>query len=122
LVRGWVIIFPALEKLKELLRASLLEHAHERTLDGFYFRAWYFGNLAVAVHVATSDLLELEVLGDIGVYEDLGQFTRSNDKFGYKIDGIVAIPTQLSRWLLVGTEVAVELSARARDNPSGQGR
>ena len=70
-----VLVLPALQELEELLRPPLLEETHERALDGLHFRARHLGDLAIAVHETTSDLLELQVASDVGVDENTGQFS-----------------------------------------------
>jgi hypothetical protein len=111
-VRGGVIILPILEELEEFLRAALFEETHERALDGLHFCAGDLRDLAVTVHKRPGDLLELEVTSNIGVNENLGKFSRCNDKLGDEINSIVAIASEL-RWRFgSGAEVAVELRGR----------
>ena len=72
---GSIFIFPSLQELEELLRPPLLEETHERALDSLHLRARHFGDLAIAVHETTGDLLELQVASDVGVDENTGQFS-----------------------------------------------
>lgn len=108
-MRGRILIFPPLKELEELLRTSLLEETHERAADGLHFVTWDLGNLAVAIHEATSDLLELQVPSDVGVNEDLGELARRDDELGNEIDSIVAIPSKLLWDRLIRPELAVQL-------------
>ena len=70
-----VLVLPALQELEELLRPPLLEETHERALDSLHLRARHLGDLAIAVHETTGDLLELQVASDVGVDENTGQFS-----------------------------------------------
>lgn len=104
----WVVIFPALDKFKELFRATFLKEAHERGLDGLHLGARDLGDLAVAVHERTSDLLELEVASDIGVNQYLGELAGRDDELGDKVDRVVAVASKL-RWWSAIAEFAIEL-------------
>lgn len=107
-----VIVPPSLQELKEFLGPSLLKQAHQRTLNSFHLCAGDFGNPAISVDETTSDLLELEVTSHIGVDQDLGEFSRCDDKFGNKVDCVVTVATELCRRFLVWAELAIELSQR----------
>ena len=109
LVGSRVLILPALKELEELLRPPLLKQTHEGTLHRLHLRARNFGDLAITIHEAARDLLELEVAGDIGVNENARKFSRGNDELGNEIDGIVAIAAEVLRGRLVGPELAVKL-------------
>jgi hypothetical protein len=109
LVSGRILILPALEELEELLSSSFLEKTHERALHSLHLSARHLGDPAVTINEATSDLLELEVSGDLSVNENLRQFTRSNDEFGNEVDGVVPVAPKL-RWRgFIRAEFAVEL-------------
>ena len=105
-----VLVLPALQELEELLRPPLLEETHERALDSLHLRARHLGDLAIAVHKAARDLLELKVPSDIGVDENLGQFTGCDDELGDQVHRVVAIPAKICWGRLVWPELAIELA------------
>lgn len=111
----WILILPPLQKLKELLCPSLLKETHERTLDSFHLSARDLGDLTVPINKASSDLLELEVSGDIGVDEDLGQLSRCNNELWNQINCVVAVPAKLSGRALVWPKLAVQLGVVGED-------
>ena len=104
-----VLILPVLQELEELLSSSFLKETHEGALHSLHLGARHLGDLAVTINEATSDLLELEVSGDLSVNEDLRQFTRRDDEFGNEVDGIVSVAPKL-RWRgLIRAEFAIQL-------------
>ena len=105
-----VLVLPALEELKELLRPPLLKETHERALQRLHLVTGNLGDLAIAVDERAGDLLELEIAGDISVDEDLGELARRDDELRDQVDGVVAVASQLSRRILVWPELAVQLS------------
>jgi hypothetical protein len=111
LVSGRVIILPALEELEELLCTSLLEEAHERTLDGLHLSTGNLWDLAVTVDEAARNLLEFEVAGDLSVDEDLCELSRGDDELGDEINGIVTVSAKFLRRGLIRAELAIELWA-----------
>lgn len=113
-MRSGIFILPALQKLKELLRPALLKQSHQRALHGLHLGTRDLRDLAIAIHEATGDLLELEVASNIGVDEDLGKFSGRDDELGDKIDGVVPVAPQLGWWCLV-TELLVELYATSEN-------
>jgi len=104
-----VLVFPVLQELKELFGAALFKDAHERAPDSLHLSAGNLRDSAVAVHEATGDLLELEITSDVGVDEDLGQFTGRDDEFGHEVDGVVAVASKVCGGFDAGPEFAVEL-------------
>ena len=94
---GRVLVFPALQEFEEFLCSPLLEKPHQRALDCLHLRAWYFGDLAITVYEAASDLLELKVTSDIGMDKDLGELARGNDEFGNKVNSVVTVASKLCR-------------------------
>lgn len=114
-MRRSIFVLPPLQELEELLRASLLEQAHEWTLDSLHLCARNFGDLAVAVYKTTSDLLELEVPRHIGVNENLGELARCDDEFGDEINGVITIAPKLGWCCLVCLELAVQLATSEED-------
>lgn len=75
LVGSGIIVFPALQELEELLSAALFEEAHQGAPDSLHLRARNLGDASIAIDKAACDLLELEITGDVGVDEDLGQLS-----------------------------------------------
>ena len=106
---SWILIFPALQELEELLSAALFEKTHQRASNRLHLCARNLGDLAIAIDKATGDLLELEVTSDISVNEDLGQFTRCDDELGDKVNSVVAVPSEFSGRCSVRPELAIQL-------------
>lgn len=111
LVGGGIVVLPSLQELEELLGTAFLKETHQRAPDGLHFRAGNLRNFSIAIDEAARDLLELEITGNIGVHEDLGQLPRGNNEFRDKIDGVVAVASKLGGGLLIGAEFAIELWA-----------
>ena len=105
-----VIVLPVLEELEELLCATFLKETHEWATDSLHLCAGNLRDLAVTVHKATRDLLELKVTSDIGVYKDPSELSRSNDKLGNEVDGIVSVTSKLGRRALIRPELAIQLT------------
>lgn len=97
LMSSRIVVFPILQKFKELFCATLFEKTHQRALDSLHLGARDLGNLAITVNETACDLFKLEITGDIGVHEDLGKFTRSDDELGYKVNSIVSVASELLR-------------------------
>jgi len=74
-MRSRVFVPPPLQKLKELLRAPLLEQTHQGAPDCLQLRARHLGDLAIAVDEATCDLFELKIPSNIGMDEDFSQLS-----------------------------------------------
>ena len=104
-----VLVLPALQELEELLCSPLLEETHERTLDRLHLRGRHLGDLAITIDEAACDLLELEVAGDVGVDENLGQLSRRDDELGDEVDGVVTVAAQVFWGRLVWPELAIQL-------------
>ena len=79
LVGSRVLILPALKELEELLRPPLLKQTHEGTLHRLHLRARNLRDLAITIHEAARNLLELEVASDIGVDENARELSRGDD-------------------------------------------
>lgn len=109
LVSSRILVLPSLQKLKELLRPTLLKETHQRALDSFHLSAGDFGDPAIPIHITSRDLLELEVASDIGVNEDLGELARCDDKLGDKVDSVVTIPTEFGGRCGIGPELTIQL-------------
>ena len=105
-----VLVLPVLQELKELLCAALFKDPHKRTPDGLHLSAGNLRDPAVAVDEAAGDLLELEITSDIGVDEDLGQFSRGDDELGHEVDGVVTVASKVCWGFDTGPEFAVELA------------
>lgn len=104
-----IIIFPALQELEELLGTPLFKKTHEGALDGLHFGTGNLGDLAIAIDIAAGDLFELEIASDVGVDENLGEFTGSDNELGNEINGVVAVTTKLCGDLLIRTILTVQL-------------
>ena len=109
LMCGGILVLPVLEKFEKLLGSPFLKQAHKRALDCLHLGTGYFGNPSIAVDETTSNLFEFKITSDIRMDKDLGKFTRRDDEFGHKVDGIIFVATQLLGGCLIGTEFAVEL-------------
>jgi hypothetical protein len=109
LVRGWIIVLPPLEELKEFFRPAFLKQAHERARDRLHLSARDLGNPTVTVDEAASDHLELEISGDIGMDQDFGELSRRYYKFRNEVYGIVAVTPERRRGRLLWSELAIEL-------------
>lgn len=109
LVCCWVFVFPSLQELEELLCPPLLKQAHQGALHCLHFCAGDLRDPAIAVDVATRDLLELKVTGDVSVNKDFCELSRGDDEFRYKIDSIVPVATEFRRRALVWSEFAIQL-------------
>lgn len=57
-------------------------------------------------------MLELQVTSDVGVNEDLGEFTGGDDELGNQVDRVVAVATELCWWLIRSLKVTIKLSER----------
>ena len=112
MVSSRVLILPVLQELEELLSSSFLKETHEgrskslasvrRDLgDG------RLGALAL-LHVAASNLLEVEVLGNVGGNEDVGEFAVGHEKLRDEVDVPVVDTTVLFPWLALGLAVPLE--------------
>lgn len=111
-MRCWIIVPPSLQELEELLRATLLKEAHQRTLNRLHLRTRDLGNPAITIDEAAGNLLELEVACNFGVHQDLGHLARRDDELWDKINGIVAITTKLGGWSLIWAKLAIKLRGR----------
>ena len=59
------------------------------------------------LYITAGDLLELEILGDIGGDEDVGQLSIRHEEFGNEIDVPVVGATVLLPWLFSLVVVAI---------------
>ena len=107
---GRVFVLPALQELEEFLGTPLLKETHERALHGLHLVTGDLRDLAIAVHKAARDLLELKVPSDIGMDANLGQFTGCDDELGDQVHRVVAIAAKICRGCLVWPELAIELA------------
>lgn len=113
LVCGWVILVECSDKLQEVPGTSLLKQPHQRTAESLTSIGWNlcdgsFGTTAL-LHITACNLLELEVSGNIGGDEDVGEFSIGHEKFGDKIDVPVIDTSVLLPWLGAFGVVAVLL-------------
>jgi len=111
-MRSRVFVLPVLQKLEELLSSPLLEQAHQWTLYCFHLSTGDLGDPSIAIHKATSDLLELEVAGNLGVDKDPSELSRGNDELGDEIYSVVTITPELRWGCLVRTKLAIQLAMR----------
>ncbi len=111
LMGSGIIVFPVLKELEEFLGSPLFKETHQRTLDGLHFSTRDFGDPSITIDETPSNLLELEVAGDIGVNKDLCELHRSDDELGNEIDGIITVTAKFRGRLLAWTELAVQLRA-----------
>lgn len=97
----------------EGLHAALLEEAHQGRLESLAGVRGHLGDGGLGggtlLDVAASDLLELEVSGDIGGDEDVGQLARRHEELGDEVDVPVVGTAVLLPWLLALGVVAVLL-------------
>lgn len=107
---GRIFVPPILQELEEFLRATFFKETHQWASDRLHFRAGDLGDPAVAIDEAARDLLELEVASDIGVHEDLREFSGCDDELWDQIDGVIPITTEPGRGGLIFAELSVELS------------
>lgn len=95
------------------LHASLLKEAHERGSKSLGGIRGHLGNggflAATLLNVTTSNLLELEIAGDVGRDENVGQLARGHEELGNKVDVPVVKSTILLPRFLTVAEVAVLL-------------
>lgn len=90
LVCGGIVDVEGANPLYEGLHASLLEDAHKRGLESLASIGRDLGNgglgASALLDVAAGDLLELEVSGDVGGDEDVGQLARGHEELGNEVD------------------------------------
>lgn len=110
--------------LDEALHAALLEDAHQGGLEGLASIRGDLGDSGLGagtlLHKAPCDLLELEVSGDIGGDEDVGQLAGGHEELGDQVDVPVVRATVFLPWLVALAVVAVlleELQARCVRRP-----
>ena len=108
-MRRRIIIAPLLEKFKEPLGAALLEKTHERRSDSLHFSTWHFGNAPVTVHIASADLLELEISGHIRVDEHIHNLAVSHHELWNHVYSIVTVSSDICWHRLARTELVVQL-------------
>lgn len=110
-MRGWVLEIKVANPLDKALHAALLEDTHQWRAQSFggIGGDFCYGRLgAIALlNVAAGDLAELEVAGDIGRYEDIGELTRGDEKFWDKVNIPVVDAAVLGPRLLAGGKVTV---------------
>lgn len=97
----------------EALHPALLEHAHEGRLQGLCGIRGDLGDgglgAGTLLHEAACDLLELEVSGDIGGDEDVGQLARGHEELGDQVDVPVVGAAVFLPWLVARAVVSVLL-------------
>lgn len=112
-----LVIFP--NPLEELLGPSLLKQTHQRRPEGFTSVRGHLCNgslgAAALLHVTSRNLSELEVSGDIGGNENVGQLSVRHEQLGHEVD-VPAVDTAvfLPRFLAL-LHVAVHFEELLRD-------
>ena len=109
LMGGRIIVFPVGNKHHELPQPVLLKKPHQAAGDSLVLRCGHLGDPVAPEHVASSDLLEFEVAGNVGVNEHLGQLAIGHHELGNQVDCIVAITSNVLWRLCPGSELGVEL-------------
>ena len=101
------------DPLHEALHAALLEDTHQGGLESLASIRGDLGDgglgAGALLDVAAGNLLEFEVAGDVGGYEDVGQLAGRHEELGNEVDVPVVESTVLLPWLLAGAVVAVLL-------------
>ena len=108
-----VVLVVALNELEEEPGPVLLKESHQRGGNGLRFGGGELGNLLVTVHVAASDLLELEVAGHIGVDENVDQILAGHHELGNHIHIVITVPAESLVERSPVLEFFVELNARS---------
>lgn len=60
------------------------------------------------MYIAAGDLLELEVFGNVGGNEDVGEFTVGHEELGDEVDVPVVDAAVLLPWLTLSLAVSLE--------------
>ena len=112
-MRLGVVHIEGADPLDEALHAALLKDAHERgaqSLSGIGRDLGDGGLGALALlDEAAGDLPELEVAGDVGGDEDVGQLAGGHEELGDQVDVPVVGTAVLLPRLFAGVEVAILL-------------
>ena len=101
------------DPLDETLHAALLKDAHQGRPQGLAGVGRDLGDGGLGARSlldeATSDLLELEIAGDISRNEDVGKLARRHEELGHQVDVPVVQATVILPWLGVLGIVAILL-------------
>lgn len=113
LVGGGVLLLVGTNPLEEATRTPLLEETHQRRAQSLASVRGDLGNGGLGalalLDEAASNLLELEVSGNIGRDEDVGELAVRHEQLGHKVDvPVVDAAVLLPRLLALGV-VAVLL-------------
>ena len=108
-MRGWVVVLPILNELKELLCPPLLKQSHELTSHCLHLCSRYFGDPSIAVYIGCCNLLELEVSCDVCVYEHLCEFTIGHEELWDEVHCIVPVAADVCGDGLVRSKLLPEL-------------
>ena len=110
---AWVALVEVAHPLQEVLRPSLFKQAHERRLKRLSCVRGYLGDGCLGsvslLHIAASDLLELQVSCHVGGDENVGELAIAHQELGYKVDVPVVHPAVLLPWLGAFLVVAILL-------------
>jgi hypothetical protein len=111
LVSGRVLEIKGANPLDEGLHTSLLEDSHEGGLESLAGIRRHLGNGGLVrgtlLDIAASNLFELEISGNIGGDEDVGQLSRGHEELGNEVDVPVVESAVVLPRLLAGLEVAI---------------
>lgn len=110
LVSRRVFLLVGLNILKELLSSALLKESHQGRANGLHLGSGDLGNLALTVNVRSSDLLELEIAGNVSVGEDLDELTVGHHELRDQVDIVVTVASQVGRRGSTIAELSVKLN------------
>lgn len=110
---GGVLEIEGTDPFYEALHPSLLEDTHQRRAQGLGGVGGDLGHSGLGTGAlldeAAGDLLELEITGDVGGNEDVGQLAGRHEELGDQVDVPVVGPAVLLPWLFAFCVVAIFL-------------
>jgi hypothetical protein len=122
-VCAWICLIKVANPLQEVLRASLLEQAHERRFEGLACVRGHLCDRRLStvslLDIAASDLLELQVSCDIGGDQDVGELAVAHQELRDKVDVPVVYPAVLLPRLSALLVVAISLEQRLEVDGGG---
>ena len=110
-MRRRIILLESSNPLEELLRPAFLKQTHQRRPKrlarvGRYLRHRGFRPVSL-LDVAACHLLELQISGDVGGHEDVGELAVGHEEFRHEVDVPIVGSTVLLPWLRPFLIVAV---------------
>ena len=106
-----IVLVEVAGPLEELLHPPLLEKSHQGRLESLLGVRGHLrhGSLrsATLLHIASCYLLEVEISGDVGGDENVGQFTVGHQELGHEVDVPVVGSSIFLPGLLAGLEIAI---------------